>query len=547
MRIYLLSGLLALTSSVYAEVTYNVIGFPDSKTNTFAVEINKKLYPLETTEKTFPLWSAKIPEASSSSGYRYLQLNDKGGVVLREKFLRAFKNRKLTATANEFFNRQVTVADVPAIKQVYPSTLPPEGSVAFDNNQIGTIHLTPDPAEFKKMIDNPQKPTDPTVDVKAIKAGFKFINAGNVYDAVEPVKIKVSGHGSRKFEKLSLRIKFDGDDTFYNRPIIKLRSQVFDPTMIRERLYIDLVNSVAVPTYQGSYVRVFVNGKPHGFYLMVEDIEPPFLSTRIHHGRITKEKEMGSLYQMGSHITGLEATMAWNGSKTADYHPEIYENKVLGQNTKEEPMAQFIDFMKVLRDYDPTKPDAIEFWNSHLDLDGFLRSMALEFLTGHWDAYWWKGNNYFMYFNVETKVWQFIPTDFDVTFSDGGRADVDVDYKQFAASRLRRKGKDHPLITKLIYKNKDIAARFEFILKSIANAVFTDKVLEPRITAFKELIKEDVAWDYSIDRSAQPGKNYGWTISDFFTSIDKPVKKTGYSINFGIRQWINKRAGALPK
>ncbi|KAF9964278.1 hypothetical protein BGZ73_001931, partial [Actinomortierella ambigua] len=308
--------------------------------------------------------------------------------------------------------------------------------------------------------------------------------------------------------------------------------------MIREKLYVDLVNSVGVPTYQATYVRVFVNKKPHGFYVMVDDIEPPFLSTFVHGGRITKEKEMGSLYQMGSHVLGLEATMQWNGTKTADYHPEIYENKILGQNTKEEPMAQFIDFMKDLRDWDPSSSNGVAYWQSRLDLDGYLRSMALEYLTGHWDAYWWKGNNYFMYYNVETKVWQFIPTDYDSTFSDGNLASVNVPYKEFAKTRLSRKGKDHPLITKLIYKNKDIAARFENILKSITLAVFNNKALDKRIDAYKQLIRQDVEWDYKIDRSAQPGKNNKWTIAEFDQSIVGPVR----TVSFGIKPWIKNRA-----
>ncbi|KAG0238111.1 hypothetical protein BGW42_007102 [Actinomortierella wolfii] len=536
MRFYLLSGLLAVATGVFADVTYHVIGFPDSPSNTFAVEINKKVYPLYTSEKDFPLWSAKVP-VSSSSGYRYLQLNNKNATVAREKFLRSFSNRKLKETSNEFFNRQVTVTTLPSIKQVYKDTRPSPAK-PFDSTQIGTIHLTADPAIFKEMIDNPMDK-----ERKAIKAGFKFINADTIY-AVDEVKVKVSGHGSRKFEKLSLRIKFDDDkdETFFNRPIIKLRSQVFDPTMIREKLYIDLLNSVGVDTYQGSYVRVYVNGKPHGFYLMVEDIEPPFLSTAIHHGSITKEKKMGALYQLGSHVLGLEATMQYNGSRTADYHPEIYENKVLGNNPKDEPMKEFIAFMKELQDWDPSKSGGVAFWNSRLDLDGYLRSIALEYLTGHWDAYWWKGNNYFMYNNPETKKWQFIPTDFDTTFSDGNQPDVDVDYKTFAKRRLARKGKDHPLITKLIYKNKDINAKFEDILLTITTAVFNNKALDARIDAYKTQIEQDVAWDYSIDRSAQPGKNYGWTITDFRNSITGPVE----SVNFGIKPWISRRAKSVP-
>ncbi|KAF9966166.1 hypothetical protein BGZ70_003126 [Mortierella alpina] len=147
-----------------------------------------------------------------------------------------------------------------------------------------------------------------------------------------------------------------------------------------------------------------------------------------------------------------------------------------------------------------------------------------------------------MYFNPTKNVWQFLPTDFDSTFSNGARADVDVVYKQFAASRLRRAGKDHPLITKLIYKNAEIKKRFEKILLEITLKVFNPAVLNPRIDAIKEMIKEDVKWDYSIDRSHRPGKNPAWTMADFDQSIIGPVK----GISHGIKPWIKNRAESVP-
>ncbi|KAG0284050.1 hypothetical protein BGZ98_006062, partial [Dissophora globulifera] len=143
MRITFLSGLLALASSIWADVTYNVISFPDVLNGTYAVEISEKLYPLTTSKASFPLWSAKVPDVTASSSYRYVQLNGKNNVVTREKFLRQLTNK--TATLNEFFNRQHTILTVPSIKKVY-SDVRPKNSKPFDSSQIATIHITADPA-----------------------------------------------------------------------------------------------------------------------------------------------------------------------------------------------------------------------------------------------------------------------------------------------------------------------------------------------------------------------------------------------------------------
>ncbi|KAF9316185.1 hypothetical protein BG003_002274 [Podila horticola] len=534
---FLLPGLVALATTALADVTYNVVGFPDTPAGSFAVEIKGKTYKLATTPATFPLWSANVVGASASTSYKYVKLSDTGATVEKESFTRSFANTKATATVNEFFQRKVTQNNLPKVPQVYKDARS-KTTPNFDDSQIGTIHVTADPAIFDDMVKNPLDE-----ERKAIKASFRFINANNVY-SVEEVKMKVSGHGSRKFKKLSFRLKFDDDkgETFFNHPIVKLRSESFDPTLMREKLYIDVLNSAGIKTTQGTWTRLYVNGKPYGFYLMVDDVEAPFLSNTFHNGEL-KPKQLGSLYQMGSHVLGLEATLQYNGSKTTDYHSEIYENKNLGANTKEEPMAQLISFFKDLQDFNPALPGGVDYWNKRLNLEDYLRQMAVEYLGGTWDGYWWKGNNFFMYFNPTTNVWQWVPTDFDSTFSNGNLKDVEVSYKQFAASRLKRAGKDHPLITKLIYKNKDINAMFEKILLGLAKGVFNPKALGPRIDAYEKMIQDDVKWDLAIDRSKNPGKTFGYTFNDFHGSIIGPVK----NVNNGIKPWISYRAKDVPK
>ncbi|KAG0369245.1 hypothetical protein BGX24_002487 [Mortierella sp. AD032] len=540
MKFIIIPGLLALVaSSALADVVYNVVGYPDTEKGAFGVVINNKLTPLTTTEATFPLWSANVVGASSSSGYRYVKLNDAGTIIDKEKFLRRITVSKAKNTPNEFFQRQNTFATYPALPQVYPSVRP-KPSKAFDDTQIATIHLTADPAVFADMVANPLD-----TERKAIKASFRFINADTIYNAAE-VKLKVSGHGSRKFKKLSLRVKFDEDknETFFDRPIIKLRSSSSEPTFIREKLYIDNLNAIGARTTQAAWVRVYVNNKPFGFHLLVEDIETPFLRGTFHDGAALKDKEMGSLYQMGSHVVGQEGTMIYTGPLTADYNPEVYSNKNVGSaNTKEEPMAQFIAFMKDLQEYDPTLANGLKFWNSRLNVDEFLKFMVMEYLTGAWDGSWWKGNNFFMYFHPTQARWQFISTDFDSTFSDGERADVAVPYKQFAASRLRRQGKDHPLVSKLILKNKEINKEFEKILGAAVKQVFNPAVLEPRIAAYEKFIEAEAAWDFSLNRSKNPGKDPKYTIDTFHKSLTGPV--TG--ITYGVKPWIKYRATDVPK
>jgi len=504
-------------------VTFNVIAFPDAVTSTYAVEINKKLYPLQTSKASFPLWSAKVAGDFALSSYRYVQLNHRNKAVAREGFMRQLTNAD--STPNEFFNRQATITTLPSIKQVYKDVRPKSGG-AFDSSQIATIHFTVDPAQFANMMNSPLD----NKERKPLKAGFKFINANTVYSADE-VKLKVSGHSSRKRRKVSLKVKFNKNkgDTLFDHSVIKLRAEYGDPTMLHEKLYTDILNSIGVPSSQASYSRVYVNGKPQGFFLMIEDIEESMLMRTVHHGTIKEKKALGALYKIGSR----ESTMNYNGPRTTNYYPWMYNNQIRGDNPKDEPMQQIIAFMKDLQDWDPTDNDGIAYWNERLDLEGFLRSMALEYLAGAWDSFWYNGNNYFMYYNPQHKIWQFIPSDFDHSFSSGAnRVPVETSYKKYG--ERGRVYKNQPLVSKLIYKNKDINQKFETILRTIAQYVFNDKALEERIHAYETQIEQEVAWDRSIDRSQLPGVTVDWTAKKFHDSIWK--KKDC------ITRWIKGRA-----
>ncbi|KAF9307738.1 hypothetical protein BG003_000269 [Podila horticola] len=532
-----------LVSSDLTNVTYNVVGFPDTDAGSFGVLINGKITKLSTSPDTFPLWSGIAPRASAASGYQYVKLSEQGTIVTQEPFLRPFQNGSAKSTTNEFFLRQMTRTTLPKLPQVF-GDVRPKPSTAFDHSQIATIHLTPDQNNFADMVAHPREDRDP------IRAGFRFISADMVYSA-KRVKLKVSGRDTRLFKKLSLRIKFDDGETFFDRPIIKLRSGVFDPTMIREKLYIDILNAIGVRTTQGAWVRVYVNGKPYGFYLMVEDIEPPFLRGTMHHGNI-QPVQLGSLYKLCDTRpipAEDEATLRFAGSKTTDYNKTVYKNQNLGANPMNDPMAQLILFLQDLHNRDPTLPGGVDFWNSRFDLDGFLRCMAMEYLGGTWDGYWYTGNNFFLYYNPTEAKWQFIPTDFDSTFSDGNRPDVLTPYKEFAKGSLARPRKDHPLVTKLIFKDQEIKALFEQILLRVVDEVFNPDVLNPRINAYEKMIADEVHWDYLLERSNNPGYTFSFTIEDFHKGIIGGVKKVNSEINIennieiksGIKPWIQGR------
>jgi len=232
---------------------------------------------LASSDSIYPVWSGSVPGTTGTVEYSYVELSPSGTAVKTEAFTRKLANVSDTQTLNEFFERPTTVWDLPKLPYTYLATYPSK-TKAFKQKQIATIHITAPVAQMAEMHANPKEDKDYYVD-------FRFINSETIH-SVRNITLKTSGKSSKDFSKQAFKFKFDTklNQTFFSRPNIKLRSMVQDPTMMREKLYIDVLNSVGIPTQQGAWVRLFVNNDPYGLFLMVDDIKKSFLKQTVHAG-----------------------------------------------------------------------------------------------------------------------------------------------------------------------------------------------------------------------------------------------------------------------
>ncbi|KAG0367136.1 hypothetical protein BGZ54_004346 [Gamsiella multidivaricata] len=520
-----LAGLVAMASYALADITFNVVGYPSTPSGSFGVSISGAITKLASNESTFPVWSGSVPGTTSSVAYQYVELNAAGAAVKTESFTRTLSNTTDTKTYNEFFERQTTKWTLPNVPYAYLATWPSYTKV-FDDDVIATIHLTADPAQMAALNANPNQESD-------IRVNFRWIDHHMIYSQTN-ISFKTSGKSSKDFQKQAYKLSFDTNlnQTFFSRPNIKLRSEVTDPTFMREKVYIDMLNAVGVPTQQGQFVRLFVNNNPVGLYLMVDDIKKSFAKQTIHGG--DSNVVLGSLVQMNAPTLDNQADLVYKGTTNTSYDPSVYADVNLGNNPPTMPLGQLIQFMADLEAFDPVNTaDPIGYWNNtRLDLDGFLRNMAMEYLGGAFDNYWMSGSNYFMYFNPTLGTqgkWQWVPTDFDGTFGDGYPTSTLSPYQTFYNFQP-----DHPLVSKLIIKNSAINALFEQTLKDIVGWSFKPDGLFPRIAVYNQMLADDYKWDISINRTG-PGKINGYTFDDFNNNLDNMTKDMSYSL----RGWIH--------
>ncbi|KAG0052932.1 hypothetical protein BGZ83_001953 [Gryganskiella cystojenkinii] len=528
-----MAGLATLMSVAMADIAFNVVGYPSAPTNNFGVSINGAITKLTANESTFPVWTGTVPGTISSVQYQYVELNAAGTAVKTENFTRTLQNTTSTHTYNEFFERQTTKWTLPHIPYTYLATWPSYSKV-FNDDEIATIHLTADPSQIAALKSNPALATD-------IRVNFRWIDHKMIYDQTN-ITFKTSGKSSKDYQKQAYKFSFDTtyNQSFFSRPNLKLRSEATDPTLMREKIYIDMLNAVGVPTQQGQYVRLYINNAPYGLYLMVDDIKKSFIKQTIYGGNPNAFE--GSMVQMNAPTLTDQADLVYKGPANSSYDPAAYADVNLGNNPANAPLNQLIQFMLDLQNFDPVAtPDPIGYWNNtRLDLDGFLRNMALEYLMGAFDNYWMAGSNYFMYFNPSLGTsgkWQWVPTDFDGTFGDGFPTSTLGPYQT-----LYNFQPDHPLVSKLIIKNTQINALFNQILTEIVSTTFKPAGLFPRIATYNQMLSADYLWDSTLNRTG-PGIVTGYTWSDFNNNLDVVTKDMQYAI----RPWITDMSTLVAK
>ncbi|KAF9119063.1 hypothetical protein BGW39_000646 [Mortierella sp. 14UC] len=254
-----------------------------------------------------------------------------------------------------------------------------DGIVEFDIGVLNNASSTVKSKTFKhKLIASTH--------VTAPKASIEEMN-NKVYN---DITLKTAGKSSKDHQKQSFKFKFDTDynQTFFHHPNIKLHSMVMNPTMMREKLQIDMLNSTGIPTQE-----------PYGLYLMVDDIKRSFLKQTVCQG--DGEVERGFLVQMNAWNEN-KVSLEYNRPHSSAYDQEVsYVSQNLGKTSKEDPLKELIELMKSLQDFDPVlNPDPVAYWNNaRLVLDGVLHNMALEYLGGAFDNYRLSALNYFMHMN----------------------------------------------------------------------------------------------------------------------------------------------------
>ncbi len=316
--------------------------------------------------------------------------------------------------------------------------------------------------------------------------------------------------------KRPLKIELDHYDAnlrFHGLKTINLHPGVFDPSKGREALAYTVFRAAGVPaprtafaevtiTVPGKYTRELV-----GLYTLTEQVDKNFLKDRFKtsKGVLMKPERLRGLDYLGED---------WERYKTT-YQPKH-------DATKEE-QKRIISFIKLVNqgsDEEFNKQIA-----SYLDIEAFLRFLAVNSLLANLDSFFTIGHNYYLYLNPQTNRLVFIP--WDVDLSMGNFAFMGTPEQQMDLSLTHPYAGTNKLTERLLAM-KDVADQYQRILKDLTANCFAKEQLLKDIEAIEKVTKEPLTKEAKAvaarregGRFGPPGGMFGRTPPDLRAFVDK--------------------------
>jgi len=353
-------------------------------------------------------------------------------------------------------------------------------------------------------------------------ATFVF-NNGAIHDTVENIGFRLRGNTSRYSQKKSFKISFNTFESgrkFYGFEKLNLNGEHNDPSIIRSKLSWDIFRKMRVPASRSGYVMLYINNIYYGLYINVEHIDENFVKSRFgnNDGNLYKCLWPADLQYLGNDPNLYKLT---SGNR------RVYDLKTNENTDDYTDLMNFISVLYITRD-SVFIPAIQEIFN----LNGFLKSLAVDVLTGSWDDYWFWKNNYYLYHNTETGKFEFIPYDFDNSFGIWWNGIMPgVDWGSRNIYNWGHPSEPRPLVNRIL-SIPEFKDRFSFYLNQTLNQIFNADSLNARIDEIHSMIT------YAAELDTIRTLDWGFTINDFHNSYTTAL---GGHVLYGLKPYITTR------
>jgi len=390
------------------------------------------------------------------------------------------------------------------------------GDILFGMPGIHTVEINfSQPGWWDTLVNNKSLSDQTLQDV--YMAGTVVMD-GNPIDSAG-VRLKGNASYLHPGMKKPLRLEFDEyrpSQRYDGLTSLHLNNSAYDPTMLREKLMLDVLHNHGIPAPRCAFALVYFNGTFIGVYNMIEHIDKKFLQTNFN-------GNSGNLYKGDPN-----GTLEWYGNSQSSY----YSSYELKTNETQNDWSDLVNLIDVVNNSGSGFPAAIR---QVLDVDGFLWYLAAQNVFGNMDSYVHNPHNYYLYHDSLTDKFDWIAWDVGLslgvfpTIFNTRPVDMDVFY-------LPNDGRT-PL-TKHLFQYEEFRQIYLNAMCTFINEELNPSVLYPKIDSLADVIRP---WVY-----AESSSNKMYTTEQFEGNLGYEH----YSIWFiseipGLKQFASQRIGNL--
>ena len=320
------------------------------------------------------------------------------------------------------------------------------------------------------------------------KGNSTFGRSSSVQPLLAHFKLKIDVYGAKG--------SWDGQKTF------NLHPGVLDSSRMKDAIAFSIFRGAGVQAPRTAYAEVFFNvpgvydNTSAGMFTLIEDVNRRFLEGALPPGE-------GLLMKP----EGLRGGIRQLGETWAAYTPIIRPDR----DATPREQARVMEFAQLI-----SQPDVERFRahiHSYLDVDQFLRFIAVNAFIVNRDSYIGGGHNYYLYLDPKDDKFRFIPWDVDLSMSGQGMGQAGNEQRVFVRldgqivngvagaepartpqmviagggiDMLTPYAGDHRLI-RLLLEDAGVMSRYRSIIQELSASVFSTPELKKLLDQLEEL------------------------------------------------------------
>lgn len=347
-------------------------------------------------------------------------------------------------------------------------------------------------------------------------ASFAYTAPGYTVSGVE-VGLRLRGNTSRTSAKKSFKISFNSFISGTRLEGVKelnLNGEHNDPSIMRARIAWELAQDAGMPAPRVNHVRLFINGQPYGLYANIEHLNDDYVEHRF-------ARDAGNLYKCLWPADLANLGTDPNSYKLMSGGRQVYELKTNETLDDYSGLARFVTALHAT-----TSTQALCALDSVFNVNSYLKWLAWEVTTGHWDNHSFNKNNFYLYEDPASGLMEFISYDADNTF---GIDWFNIDW----ATRSPFQFGTYPLYTKIL-TNPAAQRRLKLFLNefgTLAGSAAWRNRNEAMRAQLAPFVEEDVYRTF----------DYGYDSLDFWNALDVAG---GAHVKSGIHPFMTSRIAA---